>query len=387
MVTDQGNDEEERDLDSMIEDQHWDEVYERFRNFPENTKAIVNPSLGWTKLHWLCSIGASPPALIDLVASLYPEAVTMPDNRYGDTPLHIVCRNSQISAEKIVVLLQHIISNEELLIRNRFGGTALHSAANHNAVLAVLQALVGANRRILTMTTHDGIHSVTALWSSYNSTIPGVTCVAQILNGEIEAQRREGFLRFWRKVEYLSSEFFTCKNEDNITSNEDPNRFVLHGLIHCNVPINLFKVALKVNPALANTVDSDGNTSLHILLENRPYRLKEREAIMALLDASPQAAFIANNSGEVPLLIAIRNKIPWINGTGDVVEAATPLISRRDNATGLYPFQLAALHGGKVAVETTFLLLSIKPDLLQTQNKDGMGMDNRPRGARLDDLL
>lgn len=63
-------------------------VGQRFRKIarqPRRSQEIANPSLGWTKLHWLCSIGATPFELLDLVASLYPDAITMPDRRCNDT--------------------------------------------------------------------------------------------------------------------------------------------------------------------------------------------------------------------------------------------------------------------------------------------------------------
>ena len=243
----------------------------------------------------------------------------------------------------------------------------MHSAANHNAVLEVLQELVAANPRILRVTTHEGTHAVSALWHSYIQTIPGYMIVARILEGE--DVRGEGhFERFWKKVEFLATEYYRVMQsqaqKDN-TPDQIDSRFVLHGLIKCNVAINCFKVALKWDKLYLSTPDSNGNLALHRILEDRPFRLKEREAIQSLLEVYPEAASHRNEAGAYPLTIAIENRIPFENGVGDILNAYKQVVHHRDHTTsGLYPFQLAAAVGGKVGIETTFHLLLTKPDLL-----------------------
>jgi hypothetical protein len=390
------------DLDTLIEEQDWERVYEHFLKHPEEARRIVNPSLGWTKLHWLCSLGSTPPALIELVASSYPEAITLPDNRYGDTPLHMLCRNSVTSAYKVTLLLDLLRKNHPtnhsdddknnsipyvnttgVLIRNRFGGTPLHSAANHNAVLPVLQALVETHAPILQVTTYDGIYPVSALWHSYLQTIPGSMIVARILSGETVQSTHFG--RFWQKVGYLSTAHFqhsssapltlvhsrllsttASHKDDDDTKLEsvDTNDYVIHGLIQCHVQFNTYKVALRVNPHGARTMDNRGNLPLHVLVESRPFRLKEREAILDTLHVYPESATVRNHAGEYPLWIALRNKIPWEKGLDAILGAAPHVVGVRDPETGWFPFQLAALYGGKWALDTIYHLLVTRPDLL-----------------------
>jgi hypothetical protein len=358
-------------LDKLIKHQEWDQVYERLESSPadEAAQKLILPSHQWTMFHWLCSMGSAPPALIALIASLCPKAIILPDNKYGDTPLHIICRNSQTQATKIKILLQHCPrtnGGQDLLIRNQFGGTILHSASNHNARLEALEAIVTAEPKLLRVNTHECIHAVTAMWLSYIQTIPGFMSVARILEGE-DISGEGHFGRFWNKVEYLASAYFqqtaACPLEKS--DNDDIYKYVLHGLIRCNVPINMFRVALKRNPAWALVTDASGNLPLHLLVENRPYRLKEKEAIGALLDAAAQAAGVSNNCGDTALVLGIRNKMPWENGLDKILEAATSVVHLRDAETGLYPFQLSAAVGGKVAVDTTYHLLCTQPDLLR----------------------
>lgn len=359
---------EVQSLDDLIENQKWGELYESLAS-PEKAQKLMLTSRKWTKFHWLCSIGAVPTDLIALIASLHPEAITMPDNRYGDTPLHIICRNSQTQSEKINSLLQHCrdIQGEGILIRNHFGGTALHSACYHNARLDVLEALVQAEPRIIRVTTHQGVHAVATLYDSYAQTIPGYMAVGRILDTEEDAATSGShFERFWKKAEFLATEYFK-QTLASPKDAQDHRQFAVHGLIQCNVSINMFKLALKINPEWMLAADASGNLPLHLLVEKRPYRLKEKEAIVAAIEAAPQTAGIPNAGGDTALVLAIRNKIPWENGLDELLKAATAVVNRRDTVTGLFPFQLAASVGGKVAIDTTYHLLCTKPDLIIAQ--------------------
>jgi len=360
-------------LYALIEDDdHWEQATALIRAHPE---AVLVPyhKHGWTLLHWLCSRGGTPASLVDLVASLHPEAIQVQDTFISDTALHLVARNCQLNAERLLSVLKYCGGGDDaasttnpLLVRNRLGGTALHSAANHNAVLPALQALVEKAPGILEVTTHEGIYAVTALWLAYTQTIPGNLLVGRILNGEvIEPGTSPVWPRFWAKVEYLALQVYWHRQSRRSEAQRN-NDHVAFGLLQCNVPINLFKVCLRHCPQTALAVDhsNTGNLPLHVLIENRPYRLKEREAIQACLQASRDAAGHANNAGDVPLQIAVRNKIPWHNGVDLLVEACPDTVQQRDSATQLYPFQLAASQGGKQAVETAFHLLRQQPDLL-----------------------
>jgi len=408
--------EDDRDLrvDCLIEEQRWEEVYQTFNEFPALVKTLATgekqKKYGWTRLHWLCSLASAPPALIHLVASLNPSATTVRDKLHGDTPLHIACRNSITSAEKVRILLNQMkrtkmmkdasSSGEEEravavavdagavsagVIRNRFGATALHSACNHNAICSVLQLLVQEYPQLLQARTINGTHAVDALYQAYISTIQGHMCIARIVKGEVV---EDGHLeRFWKKVEFLATEYYfwtnstadtTCRakqqpQQDSGCSNDADtsigrNAYVLHGLLRCNVDVNLFKLAVVRNPASALTLDSMGNLPLHVILETRPFiRLnKERQAIVALIQAAPEAVSKKNYAGNVPLSIAILNKIPWENGVQEIVNADMTVVSRYRHAPtgGLYPFQLAAAQGGRVAVNTTYQLLCAHPNLV-----------------------
>jgi hypothetical protein len=142
-------------------------------------------------------------------------------------------------------------------------------------------------------------------------------------------------------------------------------KYVLHGLFDMKAPLNMMKTAVKVNPEWARQADADGNYPLHHVIMRRPFRVKDGELIREVLKAYPQAAGKRNNAGDLPVHIAIRDRMVWEEGLGDIVEANAEALGVPDASTNLYPFLFAASLGGRVAVNTTYQLLLVKPHLVK----------------------
>ena len=87
--------------------------------------------------------------------------------------------------------------------------------------------------------------------------------------------------------------------------------------------------------------------------------------IRELLQIYPEAAGKLNNEGHAPIFIAIRNRMVWEEGMEVIANANTDVLATTDKDTGLYPFLLAASLSGRVAVNTTYHLLSAKPYFLK----------------------
>lgn len=353
---------EEGSIFGLIQHQEWETVIRLCQTHPAIANT-VDPVTAQSPLHVVCSIGSAPPEVIEAVATACPEMSTRSDKVYHDTPLHIVCRNSQTTGTKACILLRYC-GKEGVLCRNVIGGTPLHSACGHNAQLSVLEQLVQANSAVLKLSTFEGTSPLRALFAPYMQSIPGSLAVANLLKGRHVTEGH--FERFFRKAEYLALEYYkmtsACPKEGPITID-----YVIHGLIHYDAPLQLLKATLKRNPSWAQVVDEDGNTPLHLLVERRPYRLKELDALKAMLAAFPEAAGMQNKNCQQPLLVAIRNKIPWDNGVGEILRANMDVLSVVDSETKLHPFQLAAFVGGHEALNTTFQLLSALPETLRSR--------------------
>jgi hypothetical protein len=341
----------------FITDHDWDALRAIVASNPKEAEKI-DPASGRSPLHMVCSFGSSPPHLVSVVAAAAPSQLKVNDKVYNDTPMHIVCRNSQRTRSKVEYLLE-LCAPEDVLRRNMIGGTCLHSACGHNAMFPVIEQIVRKNPAVLKVSTFDGISPLRGLFFSYTQSIPGVLAVGKMLKGR---EVTEGhFQRFWQKADLLALEFYKLTNACPLDRESITNDYVAHGLIHYNAPLNLLKIALKRDPTCATALDRDGNTPLHLLVERRPYRLKEKEALQATLAANPESAGVANHAGHPPLMLAIRNKIPFENGVGEILKADMRVVSTKDTETALYPFQLAAAVGGPEALNTTFQLLSALP--------------------------
>ena len=396
---------------------------------------ILNKERGWTLLHWLCSHGGSPIQVMQTLlhqlaaattATCISEIILQPDSYIGDTCLHLLCRNAcQFSATKLQLLLSSLSvqdAKSAVLIRNRLGGTMLHAATIGAAVIDVIRTIVSINPFVLQISSKDGVYPVTALWYSYSDTIPGYMSIVRLLemdhnelpgndkclaknkasSNTVLQKTNSAFQRFWDKVEYLTIRHFLqltdrcpnhllrVDNEHDTDENKDfdeQRKYILHGLLQCNVPINMIKLCLRIYPICATAIDCHGNTPLHILVQNRPYhnygtvKKQEYEAIQVCVDAYPAAAGWLNHNQQIPLQLAIMNKIPISSGIYDILLHAAPSTIQfrcrtkatlppstheNDDAIGFYPYQLAATQNNTSlqSINTIYYLILKQPSLL-----------------------
>lgn len=195
--------------------------------------------------------------------------------------------------------------------------------------------------------------------------------IARILEGDTVNDRH--FDRFWEKCKFLAihtfklsdacpKELVDCEDDD---VGSELHKYVLHGLLNLKSPIQLIKTAIKVNPDWTKHADADGNYPLHLIVQRRPFRVKDVEVIRELLQAYPEAAEMRNKDNDLPIHIAIRERMVWEEGVRDIANANTEMLGILDNQNHLYPFLLAATLGGRVAVNTTYQLLLAKPHLVK----------------------
>mmetsp|Transcript_8360 Transcript_8360/g.14690 ORF Transcript_8360/g.14690 Transcript_8360/m.14690 type:complete len:385 (-) Transcript_8360:272-1426(-) len=364
-----------RSIDELIKEGEWGLVREWYEAHPEDIRGYTDPNTGSTVLHAICFISSTPASLLEFVVDTWPDALTIQEQRYGATPLHILCWSSQRSRRKVEILLERM-KPKDLMIRNRvLGSTALHSACGNNAELPVIQAIIRKYPPVVLAKTFDQSHTaMNALWHSHLQTIPGHMQIARILKGDTINEQH--FDRFWRKCKFLAMESFrlsqSCPkhlidgdDEDVDDEQREMHNYVFHGLLDLKAPLNALKTAIKLNPMWASYKDVDGNYPLHHVVMRRPFRVKDIEIIRDLLHAYPDAACQRNKAGDLPIHIAIRDRMVWEEGLGCIANANTDVLGVPDQHTGLYPFLLAASLDGRVAVNTTYQLLLAKPYLLK----------------------
>lgn len=351
-------------LDWIVEGK-WNIVEAWCKAHPEEILGHVDPSNGSTILHAICSIAGAPVSLFRVVVDIWPEATTVQEKRYGATPLHLLCWNFQRSPEKVEVLLGRM-KPEDLMIRNNvLGSNALHSACGSHADLSVIKAIVRKHPPLLLAKTFDQHTALNALWHSHLQSIPMHLQIGRILRGQ---EGDEEILRkLLEKMNFLAMESFKLSHaypEDLGTEEELLSKYILHGMLDMKAPVDAILVALKLNPKLASHPDLHGNYPLHHAVIRRPFRIKYTALLRELLNAYPEAALKRNKLGDAPIHIAIIERMSWEDGLGQLVKADYDGLGLPDRQTGLFPALLAASLGGNVAVNTTFCLLTAKPDLI-----------------------
>jgi len=346
-----------RTLTDLIEDMNWEKLRTAVHERKEELKE-VDDHRGWTILHYLCALPPVPSDIFQSVVELYPEALKVRDKKWGQTPLHVLCWNSQKSVSKVKILLEHM-EPEDLLIGTHLGGSALHCACSGHAFLPVHQELIRANPKIVLVKSHEYKHTaLVALWHSHLNTIQGHMQVARILKGETVEEGH--FKRFWEKVVLMATTAFKLSPTSREMEN-DIERYTLHGFQFLRAPLRMQQIAIKLHPEWVSVADSEGNYPLHNVVIRRPFRIKDVQLIKDLVSVYPEAASKRNVGGDTPIFIALRERMAWDAGVEALVKAQPEILSSMDRETGLYPFLLAASLDGKVAVETTYQLLSANP--------------------------
>jgi ankyrin repeat protein len=348
-----------KNLQYFIQEEKWNLVRARCQDHPEEFR-FVDTFSGLTLLHQLCFKTITPLDVFQMVVNVCPEATKIQDRRYGSTPLHILCLNSQRSIGKVDLVLL-CMEPENLLIKNVAGDTALHIACEMNAMLPVIKSLVQKNPDVLFEKNRYDRTAFSPLRRHYFHSIPGHLAIIRLLKGE---DVQDGhFERFWEKLEYFVHESFRqhspyCPKD----TDRNDSSFLIHGLLQFQPNVlDTYKIALKQRPDSFAVADAAGNYPLHraILLDlSGPF-------ILEILHAYPEAASVRNKDGDLPLFLAIRQRIGWKQGLGEIVKADTDILASQDKETSLFPFLLAASIDGDTAVDTAYQLLCAKPYLVR----------------------
>ena len=361
-----------KSIPELIQDGQWDVVKAYYEAHPEEIKDHIDPTNGSTILHAVCAIPASPVGIIELVADTWPEALTVQENRYGATPLHLMCWTNQKYLRRVEALLNRYRSPQDLLLRNKvLGSTVLHSACGNHADLSIIEAIVRKHPPVLLAKSKNQDTVFHALWQSHLQSIPVHLRIAKILRGQKDEEDEKPFFsKFLQKMNFLAIETFRlspmCPNPEE-SREEIISKYILHGLLDMKAPLDAILLALKLRPELASAADKGGNYPLHHAVARRPFRVKYTKLLRELRLAHPEATVRRNSEGMAPIHTAIRERMAWDDGLGELLatENCEAQLGLRDPQTGLDPVLLCASLGGKVAVNNVFCMLVAKPDLVK----------------------
>ena len=342
-------------LDNYLAAGRWSDLEKLLRKQP---KLVSEPTRRYLSLlHHLAEIDGNqntfncvPLTTLELVVSLYPEAITLPNTSSTHHHGAVLLRHSSDMTDssihkrtplhdwsshpaKLRVLLQHLSSHKDkLLVTDRYGHTALHcallqshtrsrdDATSSTLSLEAVQMLVESNPQLLHQTTHNRFHSLRILWDCYLADREAFRFVQNILDQPMEDFRNvketkypkscwpAHFLKFWNVMEYLAIQAFlltgipavNCKEAGSSSNYQQYQDFMLHGLLHCtNAFVDLLiQLVCRLQPHLLYKADGNGNLPLHTLLiqhkQSRPARL--HRLVRVFLTVFPEAALIRNSN-------------------------------------------------------------------------------------------
>lgn len=336
-------------LMDLIMDFKWDLAASHAKSNPLDAQFQIDLE---TPLYVACLF--QPPAnVIQELVLAYPDAITLPQTKNRDTPLHIACRYD-VSYEVTNILLKH--SNPTcLFIKSKWGKTPFDAFAEAFRVCLIDN-----------MSQEGGTN-----------------------NNITDSDKKVDMVR---KLELLLR-FASARNIPDDYSLSSWT--MLHAVFSVkNVPQCIIEFILKEYSHCAKMKDDQGRLPFHVAVSStwRPsynvnYILKQ------LIRLYPQAVRVTYQ-GSFPLhLLLEAGKTRWHDDGVSIIHASAPyLVSVLNNK--FYPFMIAACNNNndnnitEPDINTIYSLLSAQPDILvgyiRSNNEDRTCNSNycRPPGER-----
>ncbi|KAI2513352.1 hypothetical protein MHU86_1123 [Fragilaria crotonensis] len=150
---------------------------------------------------------------------------------------------------------------------------------------------------------------------------------------------------------------------------EDRRSFLLHAACFQRIPRDCFDHILKENLDQLMVKDHLGNLPIHYAAsqQNHAAPAFTQHIVSCLLEHAPEAAQVANREGRLALHCALDHQhMTWHKG--GLCAIAPRALLARDPRTGLYPFQMAAIHANqsRLYLSTLYEILRAAPEVVQT---------------------
>ena len=333
-------------------------------------------------MHWACIKGASTHFLKTLIEN-FPQATGIKDY-LGRTPIHLSCEFACDHA--VFVLLQATGPTVATYRDNNFRRSVLAEAIVNSRSPLIIDAILQANKNQIIMKDfkdntplvtffRKNLGSLLACHSGIFSLVVNsddlIEIASTLLKAEVEVQmgielvNHEDVLS--NAIKSVSSPFAFV----NFILSEMPYQGKIRDIngdlpIHaaCRIQHQDEKVykcddcGNSQMPDLAYYFSHETTSLRGVLCENckrsdesNYYRVppgqKIQSTVEALLDLDEKHGSALSFAGELPLMISLKNGQTWSTGPlEELIHAYPSALSKKDKATGFYPFQLAAIERG-----------------------------------------
>jgi len=339
--------------------EEWRDKGELLNHVKEHPEDLVwADRYGNTALHKLCrrvSTTATAVDVVEAIISVRPQLIAT-SNDAGWTPLHYcVERRLVLKPGKELVRMALMMINacpEAVSIATQSGFkrmTPFHLACEADADVSVLRAMLEADASLATRPCMSdasmysvGHSPVKLLWQAYDNAM--------------------------EKMALLLITAF----EGRVPQDPIPMNHILHAACHQRCPRDYVKRVMKEYAIQASQTDYQGNLPLHYatrhaFVESQAYT---KFVLDELLELYPQAASLQDDSGRLPLHVALTgdSRLTWYKGGIDKLVAASPeALYTLDETDRLYPALTSALHAtqSRLHLSTTYELLLAAPDVVR----------------------
>lgn len=384
----------------LVQSYDWPSVLSRLISHPH--EASNRGPHGRTALHMACDHDA-PASVIRALLAAFPEAASMVGTS-DMNPLHITCSSQHASVEVVKVLLEGSPTEEQTMMRDVDGDTALHTACRCGAPIEVLEVLLKADPTAVDKRDFEGLTPLLRLWVRYFVTLGDDVILSVQGSQDLVGLLGEAWEKTILLLKYAQSQMATSRPKK-------PMFLPLHAVAAIDCPRPVIKICKTIYPEQINIKDEHGRTPLQIaiaapiyknhdlsvdgynyeLLDDlaardeldldggygesdhqmlsderieESYSSAEPSVIEILLENNLSIARETNKDGRLPLSEAILRGKSWYEGVKLILRAYPDGLSISDPPTNLYPFMLAAVEGNNT-LTTVYELLKSNPELVR----------------------
>jgi ankyrin repeat protein/serine/threonine protein kinase len=241
---------------------------------------------------------SSSPMIIEMILSIYPDAINIPNTSFGKMPLHVLV--GQKSRDVGIDAIRRLVTETSIKARDKDGNTPLHIAIKNNLHQTEIEYLLLEYTEGAAIADRDG-HL--PLHNAIRNLLPEDLLIT-LLRAHPNAVRmkygEEGFLPLHMAMKYCSGSSFTAaliEQNERVASIQTRNGFtplslaLMYGADYGSLfsVLKLFEGALKVK-------DSENMVPLHVAM----MRGAPTEVVATLIYAGPDAIKYRNNQGHTP---------------------------------------------------------------------------------------
>ena len=304
------------------------------------------------------------------------ESVKISDG-FGSLPLHFIDRAPSL---KIVSDMVRLYPEGTICLNDMYEETPLYSAMLDSCDPAVLKILLDACPEPKLAANHLNKQGKSAIQFGWDMLFTPSIVAAEDQDEEdarIEKSRKlvenatsikeiQGTHvgKWWEKASVLLQASYHNSTHFDARSGLIGERSwsSCHAAAGIVCPMEMFKFVLQLHPEQVTSRDEYGNTPYHICAL-RCSKIP-KDALYAVINAGPDAAFIQNQDGNTPLHLAI-----LFSASADMLQIMLATGSKAaciKNNAGLTPLALALVHGTPIA--TLRLILKACPEAVHVRD-------------------